>query len=297
MDIGQFLQQLLLDPLTPAFMQRVMVAVLMIGVICGVIGAYVVTRGMAFMGDALAHTILPGVAVAYMASNGNPGWILVGGMIAGVISAVVISLLSRGANLSEDTAIGIVFAGALALGIGIISSQRDYSTDISHLLIGNIFAVGNDDLLLMLGISVAVLIGITLLYKEFLVISFDPTFGETLRLPGRALNTLLLVLLALTVVVALQAVGIALVAALLVIPAATARYFVKRLHHLMGLAALVGAVGGVIGVYLSWHLSIAPSAAIVLTLVAFFLLAFLFAPGNGYFQRGRKPAIARQIAP
>jgi ABC-type Mn2+/Zn2+ transport system permease subunit len=276
------------DPLTPAFMQRVLLAVLLVGAVCGVIGAYVVTRGMAFLGDALAHTILPGVAVSYIATNGNPQWVLAGGMIAGVISAVIISFLSRSSRLSEDTAIGIVFAGALALGIGIVSRSRDFSTDLQHLLIGNLLAVGSEDLLLMLAMAAIVLIGVVVFYKEFLVISFDPTFTETLRLPGQRLNTLLLILLAMTVVIALQAVGITLVAALLVIPAATARYYVKRLHHLMMLGALIGAVGGVIGLYVSWYGEIAPSAAIVLTLVAFFILTFLFAPGDGYLRRVRK---------
>jgi ABC-type Mn2+/Zn2+ transport system permease subunit len=276
------------DPLTPAFMQRVLLAVLLVGAVCGVIGAYVVTRGMAFLGDALAHTILPGVAVSYIATNGNPQWVLAGGMIAGVLSAVIISFLSRGSRLSEDTAIGIVFAGALALGIGIVSRSRDFSTDLQHLLIGNLLAVGGEDLLLMLLIAVIVLIGVVVFYKEFLVISFDPTFTETLRLPGQALNTTLLILLAMTVVIALQAVGITLVAALLVIPAATARYYVKRLHHLMMLGALIGAVGGVVGLYVAWYGEIAPSAAIVLTLVALFVLTFLFAPGDGYLRRNRK---------
>jgi ABC-type Mn2+/Zn2+ transport system permease subunit len=297
MDIQQVLQNLLIDPLTPAFMQRVMLAVIMIAAVCGVMGAYVVTRGMAFMGDALAHTILPGVALSYIATNGNTQWVLVGGMISGVVSAMVISFLSRGARLSEDTAIGIVFAGALALGIAIISASQTFSTDLSHLLIGNILAVGNDDLLLMAIIGLLVLCGIALLYKEFLMVSFDTTYSETLRLPANLLNTVLLVLLALTVVIALQAVGIALVAAMLVIPAATARYFVKRLHHLMLGAALIGALGGAIGVYVAWHLEIATSAAIVLTMTGIFLLTFFFAPGNGYVQRLLARRVRVQTAP
>jgi ABC-type Mn2+/Zn2+ transport system permease subunit len=282
MDIGQILQQLFLDPVSQALMQRVMLAVILIGTICGVIGAFVVTRGMAFLGDALAHTVLPGVAISYLVTNGNTQAVLIGGVVAGIISALAISFLSRGGKISEDTAIGIVFAGALALGIAIISGSSAYTTDLSHLLVGNLLAVGVDDLLLMGGISVIVLSGIVFFYKEFLVISFDPALGESLRMPGQALNALLLILLALTVVIALQAVGIALVAGMIVIPAATARYFVKRLHEMMIVAAVIGALGGVLGVYGSWHLSIAPSAAIVLTLVFLFGFAFVFAPGKGY---------------
>jgi ABC-type Mn2+/Zn2+ transport system permease subunit len=282
MDIANLFQQLLIDPISLAFMQRAMLAVILIGIVSGVMGAYVVTRGMAFLGDALAHTILPGVAVAFLAAGGNTQWVLLGGLGAGILSALVIGFLTRGGRLSEDTAIGVVFAGALALGIGIISKAQNYSTDLTHLLIGNVLAVGNDDLILIAIVGVAVLLVVAALYREFLVISFDPTFSQTLRLPGERLRMLMLILLALTVVISLQAVGVALVAALLVTPAATARFFVKRLHHMMLLSALIAAVGNVIGMYLTWHLRVAPSAAIVLTLTALFLLAFFFAPRKGY---------------
>ena len=282
MDIANFFQQLLIEPISLAFMQRAMLAVILIGIVSGVMGAYVVTRGMAFLGDALAHTILPGVAVAFLAAGGNTQWVLVGGLGAGILSALGIGFLTRGGRLSEDTAIGVVFAGALALGIGIISKAQNYSADLTHILIGNVLAVGNDDLILIAVVGVAVLLVVAALYREFLVISFDPTFSQTLRLPAERLRTLMLVLLALTVVISLQAVGVALVAALLVTPAATARFFVKRLHHLMLLSAVIAAIGNIIGMYLTWHLSVAPSAAIVLTLTALFLLAFFFAPRKGY---------------
>lgn len=270
------LQELIISPLAPAFMQRAFLAVILIGVVSGVVGAYVVTRGMAFLGDALAHTILPGVAVGYLVSGGNPGWVLVGGLGAGVLSAIGIGFLSRDGKLSEDTAIGVIFAGALALGIGLISSADNYSTDLTHILIGNVLAVGNDDLLLIGGIGVLVIAAVVVLYKEFLIISFDPTLSHTLRLPGELLRMILLVLLALTVVISLRAVGVAMVAAMLVTPAATARFWTKRLWHMMIVAAAIGAAGGVIGMYLAWHLSgIAPSATIVLTLTAFFILSYV----------------------
>lgn len=282
MDIATFFQQLLIEPISLPFMQRAMLAVILIGIVSGVMGAYVVTRGMAFLGDALAHTILPGVAIAFLATGGNTQWLLVGGLGAGILSALGIGFLTRGGRLSEDTAIGVVFAGALALGIGIISTAQNYRTDLTHILIGNVLAVGNDDLILIAVVGIAVLLVVGLLYREFLVVSFDPTFAQTLRLPGERLRMLLLVLLALTVVISLQAVGVALVAALLVTPAATARFFVKRLHHLMLLSAVIAAGGNIVGMYLTWHLRVAPSAAIVLTLTAFFLLAFFFAPHKGY---------------
>lgn len=269
-------QQLLIDPLTLPFMQRAMLAVILIGVVSGVMGAFVVTRGMAFLGDALAHTILPGVAIGYLASNGDPGWVLVGGLGAGVISALGIGWLTRGGKLSEDTAIGVIFAGALALGIALISTANNYTADLTHILIGNVLAVGNDDLLLIAGIGLIVIVTVVLLYKEFLIISFDPTLSHTLRLPGEPLRIALLVLLALTVVISLRAVGVAMVAAMLVTPAAAARFWVKRMWQMMIVAALIGAVGGVVGMYLAWHINgIAPSATIVLTLTAIFILSYV----------------------
>jgi len=276
------IQRILIDPIQYEFMQRAIVAIVLIGTVSGVMGAFVVTRGMAFMGDALAHAILPGVAVAFIRYGGNSQALLIGGVIAGVLSSLGIGFLTRGGRLAEDTAIGVIFAGMLALGIGIISSAQNYAADLTHILIGNILAVNAQDLTLILTISAIVLGVLFLLYKELLIISFDLTLAQTLRLPGEALRLTQLVLLALTIVIGVQAVGVALVAAMLVTPAATSRFFVHRLHHMMILAAIIGSLSGIVGMYLSWHLRIAPSAAIVLTMTAIFLLAFFFAPGKGY---------------
>jgi ABC-type Mn2+/Zn2+ transport system permease subunit len=273
--------QLISEPLAQPFMQRTLLAAILIGMVSGVVGVYVVTRGMAFLGDALAHSVLPGVAVAYLVSGRGEG-LLIGGLVAGILSSLGIGFLTRGGRLKEDTAIGIVFAGTLALGIGIISSAQNFAVDLTHVLIGNILAVGNDDLALIAVVSLLVLLIIALFYKEFLVISFDQTLAQTLRLPGEWLRLLLLVLLAVTIVIGVQVVGVALVAAMLVTPAATARYFTRRLHWMMLLSAIIGAVSGVFGIYIAWYERIAPSAAIVLTMTAVFILAFLLTPGKGY---------------
>ncbi len=290
MELAAWLQQILIDPLTPAFMQRALLGVIVIGIVCGVVGAYVVTRGMAFLGDAMAHTVLPGVAVAYLAAGAGREWVFIGGLAAGLLSAVGIGFLTRGGRLREDTAIGVVFAGALALGIGIISLAQNYATDLSHLLIGNVLGITSGDLTLILIVAALVLACVFLFYKEFLIISFDLTLARSLRLPAEGLRMLLLVLLALTVVISLQAVGVVMVAALLVTPAATARIFVKRLPAMMALGAFLAALGGVIGMYLAWHIRIAPSAGIVLTLTAFFIVAFLFAPHHGAARFWRRRA-------
>lgn len=275
------IEQLLFDPLTSVFMQRALLVSLLIGVVSGVVGVYVVTRGMAFLGDALAHSILPGVAIAFLNGASGQG-LLLGGLVAGVLSALGIGFLTRGGRLAEDTAIGIVFSGTLALGIGLISQAQDYAVDLSHILVGNILAVGNADLLLIAVAGAVVLLLVLLFYKQFLIISFDPTLAQTLKLRAEGLRLLLLVLLAVTVVIGVQAVGVALVAAMLVTPAATARFFSRRLHHMMALSALLGAFSGVVGIYVAWHQRLAPSAAIVLTVTVLFLLAYCFAPGKGY---------------
>lgn len=276
------IQQLFVDPLGFAFMQRAMLAVIIIGVVGGAMGAYVVTRGMAFLGDALAHSVLPGVAIAFLWTGSAGTAVLVGGLGAGVIAALGIGFLTRGGRLREDTAIGVIFAGALALGIGIISRAQNYTTDLSHVLIGNVLAVTPDDLVLIAFMGLIVVAAIVALYKEFLIVSFDPVLAQTLRMPGETLRMLLLVLLAVTVVIGVRAVGVVLVAAIVVTPAATARFLTARLHLMMVLSALLAALSGVAGMYLAWHLSIAPSAAIVLVMTVLFVLAFFLAPGKGY---------------
>lgn len=266
------------EPLQYAFMQRAILAALLIGITSGVVGAYVVTRGMSFLGDALAHSVLPGVAIAFL-TGGN---LLFGGLVAGVLAAIVIGLLTRRRRLQEDTAIGIVFAGTLAFGIALISSARSFATDLQHILIGNILAVGEQDLILIALIGFIVILLISLLYKELLIISFDQVLAQSLQLPSESLRILLLVLLAVTVVMGAQAVGVTLIAATLVTPAATARFFVKRLHSMMLLSAFIASMSGLIGMYIAYYQSIAASATIVLTMTAFFILAFFFAPNTGY---------------
>lgn len=267
----------ILEPLTYTFMQRGLAASVIVGVVCAVIGSYVVLRGMAFLGDALAHAILPGVAIAYI-TGAN---LTVGALVAAVIVALLIGLFTRQGTIREDTAIGILFAAALSLGVAIISSIRTSAVDLSHILFGNMLGVSSTDLWLAVGLGLLVLAVIVILYRPFLVVSFDPTLAATLRWPGEFFRILLLVLLALTVVISLQTVGIGLVAAMLVTPAATAYLLTRRLDRMMVLSAALGALASVIGLYISYYANIASGAAVVLVATGFFLLAFLFAPGRG----------------
>lgn len=268
----------LLMPLQYAFMQRGMIAAVLVGLLCSVIGCYVVLRSMAFLGDALAHAILPGVAIAYLV-GGN---LLVGALIAAVLVALGIGFFTRGGTVREDTAIGILFSAALALGVALISSIRSYAVDLSHIIFGDVLGVGPTDLLLIAGLTLVVLVTVLLLFRPFFVISFDPVMAKTLRLPVGLLSNLLLVLLALTIVVSLQTVGIGLVAALLVTPGATAYLLTRRLAPMMAISAVIGVVSSVIGLYLSYYLNIVSGSAIVLVATAFFLLAFFLAPQRGW---------------
>lgn len=267
---------LLLTPLNYAFMVRGLLAALMVGAVCATVGTYVVLRGMAFFGDALAHAILPGVAIGYLVGGGARGPLFWWGLLAAVVSAVGIGTISKKAKINEDTAIGIVFASMFALGIALISSVRNYTVDLAHFLFGDVLGVSNQDLLLIAVFSGLIVLTVLIFYKEFLVLSFDPLLAETLRLPARTLEYLLLVLIAVTIIVSLQTVGVALMVAMLVTPSASAFLLTRRLPYMMLLGAVFASLSGVIGLYISFYASVASGAAIVLTCTAFFILAWLF---------------------
>ncbi len=268
-------------PLAYSFMQRGMLAAVLVGILCAIVGCYVVLRSMAFLGDALAHAVLPGVAIAYlMGAN-----LLMGALAAAVVVALLISLFSRQGIIKEDTAIGIVFAAALALGVALISSVRTYAVDLTHIMFGNVLGVSPTDVWLIAGIGAAVLLTILAFYRQFLVIAFDPVLAATQRLPVERLRMLLLLLIALTIVVSLQTVGVGLVAAMLVTPGATAYLLTRRLPAMMMVAALIGAVASISGLYLSYYVNIASGAAVVLVATALFTAVFLFAPERGVVWR------------
>ncbi|GAB4497427.1 MAG: metal ABC transporter permease [Anaerolineales bacterium] len=278
----------LIEPLQYAFMVRALLATVLVGILCAVIGTYIVLRGMAFFGDALAHTILPGLAVGYLVSGSDRAALFWWSLVTAVLASLGIGAISKRTQLREDTAIGIIFAGMFALGIALISTVRSYAVDLSHFLFGDVLSVSTPDL-----VRTAIFVGTSLLlvfafYKEFLVISFDPILATTLRLPVNALNNLLLVLIAVTVAVSLQLVGVALMVAMLITPAATAYLLTRRLPVMMVLAAVIAVISGVIGLYLSYYLAIASGAAVVLIATACFGLAFVFAPQQGLFWQKNK---------
>ncbi len=263
----------LTDPLHYEFMQRGLAAGVLVGALCAVIGCYVVLRGMAFLGDAIAHAILPGVAVAYLLGLN----LVLGASIAAAIVAVGVVVLSRREVVREDTAIGILFSAALALGVVLVSTMRNYAVDLTHILFGNVLGVSAVELAWIAGLGTAVLAVVVAGYRAFLLVSFDPVLAKSLRWPVERWRSLQLVLLALTVVAALKVVGVALAVALLITPAAAASLLAKRLAAMMLLAAAFGAVSGVLGMYISYYADVASGGTIVLVATGLFGLAYVVA--------------------
>lgn len=267
----------LLEPLGYLFMLRGLLAAILVGVLCAIMGTYVVIRGMAFLGDALAHAILPGVAIAYLL-HGN---LLVGALVAAILIALGIGLFSRGGLVKEDTAIGILFAGSLALGVALISSIQTYAVDLSHILFGNVLGVSPADLWLTGGLGLIIILVVAINFKQFMVISFDPVLAATLRLPTQVLRNLLLILLAVTVVISMQTVGVGLSVAMLITPAASAYLLTRRLLPMMLVSATIGGLSGAIGLYISFYWNIVSGSAIVLVATLIFLVVYLFNPRQG----------------
>lgn len=264
----------LIEPLNYPFFLRGLYAVCMIGILCAVVGTYVVLRGMAFYGDALAHSIMPGLAIGYTISGTNKTALFWWGLAAAILSAMGISHIKQKTKLTEDTAIGIVFAGMFALGIAIISMSSNFTVDLTHILFGDVLGVSWIDLVRTQIFFVVILFVVFRYFREFLVISFDKTLAQTLRINVKALDTLLFIVIAITIIVALQAVGIALMAAMLITPVATASLFFHRVPKIMFFGSILACFSGVFGLTLSFYVNMASGAAIVLTATTIFFLSW-----------------------
>lgn len=259
------------DPLQFSFFQRALLAAILVGILCPMLGTFVVLRGMAFLGDALAHIILPGVVVAFLL--GIP--IIFGALVMGIITAIGIGVISERAALREDSTIGVIFAGSFALGIVLLSATDGYAVDLTHFLFGNLLGVSWFDLGVMGVISLIVITIIVVFFKELRAISFDPTLARTLKLPVRLFDYGLLVLIALTIVVALEVVGVSLMLAMLVTPSATATFFTNRLQTMMLVSAGIGVFSGIFGLYASFYFDVASGPAVVLTATLIFAIGFV----------------------
>ncbi len=272
------------DILSYAFMQRALVAAVMVGVVCAVVGTYVVLRRMAFIGAGISHSAFGGVALGYLLGL-DPIGVAIPFCLA---TAMAIGWVSREGRVSEDTAIGIAFASTMALGALFIGLKEGYNVDLFGYLFGSILAVSASDLWLILGLSLGVILVVALFFKELLFISFDEEMAAVSGLPVRALYFLLLALMALTVIISIKIVGIILVEALLIIPAAAAYQLTRSFGRMMGLSVFFGVASGVAGLLFSYWWDLPSGATIVLTAGAIFLVCFVLSP-----KRRRRAALAR----
>ncbi|PWW32110.1 iron/zinc/copper transport system permease protein [Cytobacillus oceanisediminis] len=258
------------------FLQKALLTSVMVGIICGVIGCFIILRGMALMGDAISHAVLPGVAISYILGVN----FFIGAVFSGVITAIAIGFISQNSRIKHDTSIGIMFTAAFASGIIIITMLKS-STDLYHILFGNVLAVRSSDMWITLGISLIVLAAVYLFYKELLVTSFDETMAAAYGLPVRFIHYFLMTLLTMVTVASLQTVGIVLVVAMLITPAAAAYLLTERLWVMIFLAAGIGVVSSIVGLYFSFTYNLASGATIVMAATSIFVLVFLFSPKHG----------------
>ncbi|ARQ69122.1 anchored repeat-type ABC transporter permease subunit [Streptomyces marincola] len=284
-------QEFVADLFNPAlsFLPKALFVALMSSAVCGVIGCYVVLRGMAFIGDAVAHAVFPGLAVAFVV-QGN---LVLGGAVAGVLTAVAVAVFSQNRRLREDSVIGVFFVGAFALGIVIISRSPGYSGSLQQFLFGSITGIPDEDLYVVAVSTVLLLALAFLLHKEFVSVTLDRESARALGLPVFALDLALYVMVSVAIVISVQTIGNILVLALLITPAATARLLTDRLGVMMLLAPVIGGSSALTGVYLSWSLDLPTGGTIVLVATALFLLAWLLAPHHGLLARwGQRRAAA-----
>jgi len=267
------------DLLNPdlAFLPKALLVAVMSSLVCGVIGCYVVLRGMAFIGEAVAHAVFPGLAVAFVLS----GSLVLGGMVAGVVTAVLIALFSQNRRVKEDSIIGIFFVAAFALGIVIVSRAPGYAGSLQEFLFGSITGIPDEDIVVVAGVGLLVLGAALLLHKELVTVSLDRETARAMGLKVLALDLVLYVLVTLAVVISVQTIGNVLVLALLITPAATARLLTDRLGVMMALAPAIGGLSALLGLYVSWSWDLPTGGTIVLVLTACFLAAWFFAPRQG----------------
>jgi ABC-type Mn2+/Zn2+ transport system permease subunit len=276
------------EPWTFEFMRRALIAAALVGIVSAVVGSFVILKGMAFIGDALPHASFGGVAIAFVLGVN----LHLGGAIAALLTALAIGFVARRGLVRYDTAIGILFVGGFALGILIVSRQSGYVVDLFGFVFGNVLGVTWSDIWLILALGGFILAAMGLFYKELLFTAYDPSMAAAAGVPVAAMQYGLLALIALTVVIGLQVMGIVLVLAMLVAPAATAQLLTRRLPAMMVAGAVLGGLSALVGLYIAWYADVSASAAIVLTATGFFLAAFLFAPRGGLVWGLRAPAQA-----
>ncbi|HEY9780211.1 MAG TPA: metal ABC transporter permease [Leptolyngbyaceae cyanobacterium] len=276
----------LISPLQYGFMQRSLVIAIIVGLLCAIVGSYLMVQRLALLGDAISHSVLPGLAIAFMIGAN----IFLGAFIAGVMSTLAIAWIRTRSPIKEDAAMGIVFSAFFALGITLITViQKDNKIDLNHFLFGNILGVTANEVRDTAIIATIVLLVVFALYKELLFYTFDPSGAQAAGLPVNQLNFGLMLLIALTIVASMKSVGVILVLSLLITPGATAYLLVKRLHEVMILGAAIGIISSISGMYLSYFFNLPSGPAIVLVVSGLFLLSLLFSPSHGIFTQTLRP--------
>ena len=262
------------------FLQNALITALMIGIVSGAVGCFIILRGMSLMGDAISHAVLPGVALSYLLGIN----FFIGAIFFGLLSSVIITFIKNNSTIKGDTAIGITFSSFLALGVILIGIANS-STDLFHILFGNILAVQDLDKWLTLGVSALVLALILLFFKELLITSFDPTMAKAIGMNVSFYHYLLMILLTLVSVTAMQSVGTILIVALLITPAATAYLYTNSLKRMMILSSTLGAISSVLGLFIGYSFNIAAGSSIVLTSAVLFVGGFLTSPKQDFIRK------------
>ncbi|HEN2237219.1 TPA: metal ABC transporter permease [Streptococcus agalactiae] len=266
--------------LTYHFLQNAFITAIVIGIVAGAVGCFIILRSMSLMGDAISHAVLPGVAISFILGIN----FFIGAIVFGLLSSIIITYIKENSVIKGDTAIGITFSSFLALGI-ILIGLANSTTDLFQILFGNILAVQDSDKYMTIIVGLIVLTLITIFFKELLLTSFDPVLAKSMGMRVSFYHYLLMILLTLVAVTAMQSVGTILIVALLITPAATAYLYVKSLRTMLFLSSALGAVASVLGLYIGYTFNIAAGSSIVLTSTFMFLLAFLFSPKQSLFKK------------
>ncbi|MCO6183692.1 metal ABC transporter permease [Leuconostoc fallax] len=259
------------------FLQTALITSILVGIMSGLVGSFIILRGMSLMGDAISHAVLPGVAVAYMLGVN----LLIGASVFGIVAALLIGFVSTHSKLKNDTAIGIVFSSFFALGF-ILISMAESTTNLHHILFGNVLAVSDSDLITTVIVGALVVLFVVVFFKELLISSFDETFAQSYGLKTQWLHYGLMIVLTLVTVSALQTVGIILIVAMLITPAATAFLWTNKLKFMLVLSAILSVIASVVGLYLSYTFNWASGPSIVLTASIFFIISFIISPKQGF---------------
>lgn len=263
-----------------AFLQRALLTAILIGITSGIIGSFVILRGLSLLGDAIGHAVLPGVAISFLLGI-NP---VIGAVVFGLLASTFIGVISDKSTLKKDTVMGVVFTSFFALGIVLISQIRT-RVNINSILFGNMLTVTPDRVYWMVGVTIILIALVLLFYKELLLTSFDETMARIYGVKTKLIHYLFLFVLTVIIVLSLQITGAILIVAMIITPAATAFLLTNRLHLMITFAALIGAISGIIGIFISFTFDISSGSSVVIVAACIFTLAFLFAPQKGVIRQ------------